>query len=558
MEKLFDRAARHFAARATACVLALLSLQPSPGHARAQESRLGRGLGVVEIRAADGSRVRLYDHSYALLIGESEYANGWHKLDGVKRDVEAVRAALEGQGFQVTVVENADGARLESAFADFIRQYGMKKEQEQNRLLFYFAGHGFTRRQSYGEEMGYIVPTDAPNPRDDPSSFMSKAMDLEQIERYAKRIQSKHALFVFDSCFSGTLFAPTRGGVPDSIGYKTTRPVREFITSGSADETVPDKSVFREQFVAALAGEADANRDGYVTGTELGEFLQDRVINYTHGAQHPQYGKIRNPNLDKGDFVFELANAPLVASVGAPPPAAPPVSSADIEQSYWDAIKDSADANDFKAYLKKYPGGRFAEEARNNIRRLESNALAGNHDKPLVVLSSGHRSKAKTGKVTLLTPDVTSATEPGGGHPGDFRRALSQKLLNGGVPPFSLLIPTSSSDPDAITISRLRDALRKLQLGDKNAAKKIPFAVIITGDFQVKHLSPYDGLNVAEAGASLTAIDGDTGEIIAQAIIPVARGFGNTPAQAYDKALAAVVENIPASFIEKVAAAAAR
>ena len=29
-------------------------------------------------------------------------------------------------------------------------------------------------------------------------------------------------------------------------------------------------------------------------------------VNYTRGGQHPQYGKINNPKLDKGDFIFSL------------------------------------------------------------------------------------------------------------------------------------------------------------------------------------------------------------------------------------------------------------
>ncbi|HIF69589.1 MAG TPA: hypothetical protein EYQ29_09850, partial [Candidatus Lambdaproteobacteria bacterium] len=118
---------------------------------------------------------------------------------------------------------------------------------------------------------------------------------------------AKHALFLFDACFSGSLFALSRA-IPESINYKTAKPVRQFITSGSAEETVPDQSIFRSQFVAALEGEGDSNGDGYLSGTELGQFLQDSVVNYSKGAQHPQYGKIRNPNLDKGDFVFMLGD----------------------------------------------------------------------------------------------------------------------------------------------------------------------------------------------------------------------------------------------------------
>jgi hypothetical protein len=86
---------------------------------------------------------------------------------------------------------------------------------------------------------------------------------------------------------------------------KTAQPVRQFITSGGKDEEVPDESVFRQQFITALQGEADIDGDGYVTGTELGEFLYKQVINYTRSAQHPQYGKIRDQVLTGGISCFQ-------------------------------------------------------------------------------------------------------------------------------------------------------------------------------------------------------------------------------------------------------------
>jgi formylglycine-generating enzyme required for sulfatase activity len=353
---------------AFACALALPHVPPSS--ARQTDAR---GLGVVHIRGEDGREVKLYERSFALVIGVSDYAAGWPKLPGVKRDIEEVSRALELHGFVVTKVENPDSAQLDKAFKAFIDVHGLGVE---NRLLFYFAGHGHTIKQSYGEEMGYIVPTDAPNPNRDAAGFRSKAMDMQQMELYARRIQSKHALFVFDSCFSGALFALSRA-VPDSISYKTARPVRQFITSGSADEQVPDQSIFRRQFVEAIGGEADANRDGYVTGAELGEFLQDRVVNYSRNAQHPQYGKIRNPNLDKGDFVFALPKktAPPVAafnpSIGEPTlPVPERVDPAVAELPFWDAIKNSNDPEDFREYLKKYPDGQFAGIARRRLLSL--------------------------------------------------------------------------------------------------------------------------------------------------------------------------------------------
>ncbi|OGU16984.1 MAG: hypothetical protein A2X61_07465 [Ignavibacteria bacterium GWB2_35_12] len=255
-----------------------------------------------------GQNVQLYNKSYALIIGEVNYNNGWPALRGVQKDIDAVRQSLEKQGFIVFTVIDADHKQIDGTYRDFINKYGMDPE---NRLIFYFAGHGHTIKTSYGEEMGYIVPVDAANPNVDKASFLSRAMTMQQIEVYAKQIQAKHALFLFDACFSGSIFAITRA-IPENISYRTAKPVRQFISSGSAEETVPDESVFRQQLVTGLDGEADVNRDGFITGTELGEFLTEKVINYSRNNQHPQYGKIRNPHLDKGDFVFLSTNTQKV------------------------------------------------------------------------------------------------------------------------------------------------------------------------------------------------------------------------------------------------------
>ncbi|MBC7930193.1 MAG: SUMF1/EgtB/PvdO family nonheme iron enzyme [Rubrivivax sp.] len=409
------------------CALALPSAPPSS----AQLSTDRRGL---NIRAEDGKDIKLYDRSFALVVGVSDYTQGWPKLPGVRKDIEEVARALERHGFQVTKVENPDSAQLDKAFKTFIDENGLGVE---NRLLFYFAGHGHTVKQSYGEEMGYIVPVDAPNPTRDSAGFMSKAMDMQQMELYARRIQSKHALFLFDSCFSGALFALSRA-IPDSIGYKTARPVRQFITSGSADEQVPDQSIFRRQFVEALEGEADGNRDGYVTGTELGEFLQDKVVNYSRNAQHPQYGKIRNPNLDKGDFVFALPKKVAPPAIAAKPdtsePASPTparVDPAQQELAFWNSVQNSSDPDDFKDYLEKYPTGLYAGIARRKLAALTSAARPA----PATPAGGGAASNT-TGAARPSSPKPGSVTRTRNGielvyvPPGEFMMGSENEEAN--------------------------------------------------------------------------------------------------------------------------------
>ena len=143
---------------------------------------------------------------------------------------------------------------------------------------------------------------------------------MNRILTWSREIEAKHALFLFDSCFSGTVFkAKALPKIPPHISDVTSRPVRQFISAGSAGEEVPANSVFTPSFVRAVRGEGDLDRDGYVTGTELGMYFHKKVLSYNTG-QHPQYGKIRDPDLDEGDFVFALKMEPAGPSPAVPVP----------------------------------------------------------------------------------------------------------------------------------------------------------------------------------------------------------------------------------------------
>jgi hypothetical protein len=119
-------------------------------------------------------------------------------------------------------------------------------------------------------------------------------------------MEAKHALFMFDSCFSGTVFKQrAMAPEPRHITRATALAVRQFITAGSAGEVVPAQSVFTPAFVDSLNyGWGDLNGDGYISGVELGLYLQAKVPE--HAQQTPQFGKIRDYELSRGDFVFRL------------------------------------------------------------------------------------------------------------------------------------------------------------------------------------------------------------------------------------------------------------
>ncbi len=258
----------------------------------------------VEARTKDGGTkiLPLYSGYYALVIGCGGYNKGWPMLPNPLQDARDIAKVLEQIGWDVNLLLDPDWASLRKALNSLITGPGRDRDKA---ILVWFSGHGHTLAEADGSDLGYIVPVDAPDPDVDEMGFMQRAISMREIETVARRIQSKHVMMVFDSCFSGAIFQLSRAKPPPFIQEKVARPVRQFLTAGNKDEKVPDKSLFKTVFVQGVRDlDADRNKDGYVTGQELGAYLQEQVVNYSRKAQHPQYGKINNPKLDKGDFVL--------------------------------------------------------------------------------------------------------------------------------------------------------------------------------------------------------------------------------------------------------------
>jgi uncharacterized caspase-like protein len=253
-----------------------------------------RASGAVDAPVTE--RWRLYGASHALIIGIDDYTNGWPRLSNAVKDATLVAGELRRKGFEVELLTDVTGAQLREALRRF---FAFKGKDPEARLFVWFAGHGHTEN---GE--GYLVPADAPLPGS--AEFNYVALHMGDVGSMVRIAQSKHVLAVFDSCFAGTIFSSQRARPPAAITAAVKRPVRQFLTSGDADQKVSDDGTFRTLFLRALKGEetADANRDGYLTGTELSFYLEDRVMNLTQGIQTPRGGKLRDPKFDQGDFVF--------------------------------------------------------------------------------------------------------------------------------------------------------------------------------------------------------------------------------------------------------------
>jgi len=358
----------------------------------------------VQLRASDSlsaavsETVDLYGKSYALVIGNDNYTGGWQSLSNAVADAEEIAKELAERGFNVTFLRNLDAETFRSSLKEF---FALKGADPEARLFLWYAGHGHTLK---GE--GYLVPSDAPQPIT--PQFKVKAIHMREFPGFMRLAESKHVFAVFDSCFAGTVFTTRAGGTPAAITRATTKPVRQFLTSGDADQAVSDDGTFRKLFLRALRGEerADANGDGYITGSEMGLYLADRVTNITEQAQTPRYGKLRDPDYDRGDFVFVLPGREESISESEQTESPADSQAALVDIVAWASIAASDDLQEFETYLNEYPEGRFSAAAKRKIEALKTAAAA-----PEAVKGTIEAEEEKTTLEITSGQEIVEATE---------------------------------------------------------------------------------------------------------------------------------------------------
>jgi len=271
--------------------------------AKALEAELARQAAAA-MRPLDAGRLgttgRFYRKSFAVVVGINEYEK-WPVLEFGIADAKAVKARLEQERFDdITVIldRQATQRRILTALYDYLP----KKVQRDDRVVFYFAGHGQTHDLPNGGKEGYIIPVDA-----GVDNYTSTGISMDQIRGLSSRIAAKHIIYIMDSCYSGLGFS--RGMItvsPELEGYlgkiSSMRAV-QIITAGGKGEQVQEKEghgLFTTYFLKALEGSGDFNKDNVVTGTELGAYLRPAVSNASNQAQTPLYGRLEG----EGEFLF--------------------------------------------------------------------------------------------------------------------------------------------------------------------------------------------------------------------------------------------------------------
>ena len=246
----------------------------------------------------------LYGKSFAVVVGINDYEK-WPGLEFAVADANAVKDTLEKTGFDdITLI--MDKAATQRRILTELFHRLPEKVDRNDRVLFYFAGHGQTEDLPGGGKKGYIIPVDA-----ETDSYASTAVSMEQIRSLSNRIAAKHIFYVMDCCYSGLGLNRSAGvwpGISDYLRKVSAMRVVQIITAGGQGEQVQERAghgLFTSYFLKAIEGEADIDKDNVVTGTELGAYLRPTVSNASRQMQTPLFGRLEG----EGEFLFFVKNA---------------------------------------------------------------------------------------------------------------------------------------------------------------------------------------------------------------------------------------------------------
>jgi formylglycine-generating enzyme required for sulfatase activity len=308
--------------------------------------------------------------SYALLIGISDFDSPvWPELYGVEDEIARMWALFEKNGFAIAPESQTSGRlsseNLQKKIADFIAAHDGKPD---HRLIIYIATHGFADPDIPRAD-GYLIASDSGAPD---SGEIPNAYSVTKLSNALYDVDSQHIFLFMDSCFSGAMLPKPTRAASDALKTKPaealskatadwtlhllSQSARLVLTAGSASQTVPDTdNPFPTAIEDALSGQADADGDGLILGSEIAQFVRGRVARETRLSGHPNdpvfavIPRVIPPEVTRPDAPPDVDYAQLGDFIFLTPGGAAPLAQAGIDeqQAILEQRRSRLGGNDF-------------------------------------------------------------------------------------------------------------------------------------------------------------------------------------------------------------------
>ena len=288
---------------------------------------------------------------FALVIGNNAYESA--ALKNPVNDARAMAEALRECSFDVLERENVTQTEMKQT----IRTFGERLRGGGREAigLFYYAGHGVQVR-----DRNYLIPVRATVNNEEEIEY--EAVDVGFVMAQMEAAENDLNIIILDACrdnpYAHSFRSASRGlaqmNAPTStlIAYATA-PGR------TASDGLGANGLYTAELLAAM-------RTPGLPIEDVFKQVRIRVREKSGGQQVPWESSSLT-----GDFYFTSPKKSAAEASAAPSPL--PRLTADesaLELSFWETIKNSTDAEDFKAYLERYPNGNFATLAKRRIAVL--------------------------------------------------------------------------------------------------------------------------------------------------------------------------------------------
>jgi hypothetical protein len=309
-------------------------------------------LGVIGCLAATQA---LAERRVALVVGNAQYAHT-PALPNPRNDAQDVADALRRVGFEVTLGYDLDQTRFARTIDEFARAL-----EGADVGLFFYAGHGLQIN-----DKNYLVSTEAKLE----STFLvpSETIELDAVIRLMESKANTNLIFL-DACRNNPLtdnlkrnLAAINRTVSVGRGLARIEPTgRDTLVafSSAPGQEAADGRGRNSPFTASLLRHLP--KPGLEVSVMLKEVTAD-VRQETNNAQRPQ----QLSDMSKA-FYFVKAEPAVVTATR---PAAPtdPVDPVDV--AFWQSAAAVNECEAIRAYLRRFPNGRFVDLARISERRL--------------------------------------------------------------------------------------------------------------------------------------------------------------------------------------------